>query len=322
MSYQALDDDARRRHKLRNLAHSALLLCGMVALLFLITWLLLGLDMALWALAGWAIALVWAPRLSPGIVMRMYRARELRPAEFPAGYDLLRTLAARAGLPRAPRLYYVPSAALNAFTLGSKEDAVVSVTDGLLRTLTLRELAGVLAHEISHIRNNDLWVMSLADSISRLTSFFSFAGVLLLFFSVPMILFQGSLAPLVVSFVLIVAPTFASLLQLALSRAREFDADLEAAGLTGDPAGLASALRKLEQHHAGLWERIFLPGRRIPDPSLFRSHPTTAERVERLLSLYPEERRRPFGSSDRPVLAADVRPIAGRPRWRYNGLWY
>lgn len=321
MANHALDSNARWRHKLRNLAHSALLLCGMVALLYLITWLLLGPDLALWALAGWAIALFWAPRLSPGIVMRMYRARELAPEAFPAGHDMIRTLAARAGLSRLPRLYYIPSAALNSFTLGSKGDAVISVTDGLLRSLTLRELGGVLAHEISHIRNNDLWVMSLADSISRLTSFFSFAGVILLFFSIPMMLLQASLAPLVVSVVLIVAPTFASLLQLALSRAREFDADLEAAGLTEDPEGLASALRKLEQHQAGLWERVFLPGRRIPDPSLFRSHPTTAERVERLLSLFPKERR-PFGPSDRPALGADVRPVTGRPRWRYNGLWY
>jgi heat shock protein HtpX len=188
LGHETLDRTARRRHKLRNLAHSALLLAGMVGLLFVISWLLLGRDLAFWALAGWVLALIWAPRISPQIVMRMYRARPLGPAEFPAGHDLLARLAARAGLPRAPRLYYVPSAALNAFTLGGKADAVVSVTDGLLRTLTLRELAGVLAHEISHIRNNDLWVMSLADSISRLTSFFSFAGVMLLFLGVPMML--------------------------------------------------------------------------------------------------------------------------------------
>jgi heat shock protein HtpX len=322
MAYEALDGNARRRHKLRNLAHSALLLSGMVGLLFGISWLLFGSELALWALVGWAIALVWAPRISPRIVMRMYRARELSPAEFPDGYDLLQKLVDRAGLLRRPHFYYIPSSALNAFTLGSKEDAVITVTDGLLRVLSLRELAGVLAHEISHLRNNDLWVMSLADSISRMTSFFSFAGVIMLFFSVPLMLIHGSLAPLLVSLVLVVAPTFASLLQLALSRAREFDADLEAAGLTGDPVGLASALKKLEQHQAGLWERVFLPGRRIPDPSLFRSHPTTAERVERLLSLYPEDRRAPFGPSGHPVLTPDFRLVTRRPRWRYNGLWY
>lgn len=322
MGFEALDSNARRRHKLRNVVHSALLLGGMIGLLFGISWLLLGSELALWGLAGWVIAVAWAPRISPRIIMHMYRARELAPAEFPAGYDLLQTLAARAALPRMPRLFYVPSSALNAFTLGGKEDAVVSVTDGLLRTLSLRELAGVLAHEISHIRNNDLWVMSLADSISRMTSFFSFAGMFSLFFSVPLILFQGSLAPLILSLALVVAPTFASLLQLALSRAREFDADLEAAGLTGDPVGLASALEKLEQHQAGLWERVFLPGRRIPDPSLFRSHPTTAERIERLLSLYPEDRRAPFGPPGDPVLTSEFRPVTRRPRWRYNGLWY
>lgn len=322
MGFEALDSRTRRRHKLRNVVHSALLLGGMVGLLFAISWLLFGGELALWGLAGWAIALAWAPRISPRIIMRMYRAREMTPSEFPDGYEVLQTLAARAHLPRLPRLFYIPSSTLNAFTLGSKDDAVISVTDGLLRALSLRELAGVLAHEVSHIRNNDLWVMSLADSISRMTSFFSFAGLFLLVFSVPVMLFHGSLVPLFVSLALVVAPTFASLLQLALSRAREFDADLEAANVTGDPVGLASALEKLEQYQAGIWERVFLPGRRIPDPSLFRSHPTTAERIERLLSLYPEGRRVPFGSSVNPGLGPDFRPVTQRPRWRYNGLWF
>jgi len=292
----------------------------MVGLLFGISWLLLGLELAFWAMVGWAIALFSVPHISPRLVMRMYRARALTPAEFPAGYDLLERLVSRANLPRPPRLYYIPSSTLNAFSLGSKSDAAISLTDGMLRTLTSRELAGVLAHEISHIRNNDLWVMSLADSISRMTSLFSLAGIFLLFFSIPMMLIEGSISPLVLSLVLVFAPTFASLLQLSLSRAREFDADLEAAALTGNPVGLASALQKLEQHQATLWERILHLGRRIPDPSLFRSHPRTAERVERLLSLFPEDRRSPFGSSDHPRLTSDFRPVTRRPRWRYDGL--
>jgi heat shock protein HtpX len=317
-----LDSKARRRHKLRNFVHSALLVAGMVGLLSGIVWLIFGLETALWALVGWGIGLFLAPRVSPRVVMRLYRAQRLSPADFPAGYDLLQELAARAGLSRTPSLYYIPSATFNAFTMGSRDDAVVSVTDGLIRALDLRELAGVLAHEISHVRNNDLWVMSLADSISRLTSLFAYAGMFLLVFSLPMMLFQGSLAPLFLALLLIFAPTFASLLQLALSRAREFDADLEAASLTGDPLGLASALKKLERRGGGLWERIFLPGRQIPDPSLLRSHPTAADRIERLLSLIPEERQAPYGSPEMLLPPSRLRPVTRRPRWRYSGLWY
>lgn len=322
MTRPSLNPDTRRRHKLRNLAHSVLLIAGMIALLSGIIWLVFGLETALWAVAGWAIALLWAPQISPRVVMRMYRAHELSPAQFPAGYELLRELAARAELPRVPTLYYIPSATLNAFTMGSRDDAVISVTDGLIRAMNLRELAGVLAHEIGHIRNRDLWVMSLADSISRLTGLFAFPGMILLFVSFPMILVYGSLAPLLLAIVLILAPTFASLLQLALSRAREFDADLEAVALTGDPLGLAAALEKLERAENGIWARLFMPGRRVPDPSLLRSHPATAERIERLLSLYPEPRRAPFGTAQPPVLPSDFGPVRRPPRWRYSGLWY
>jgi heat shock protein HtpX len=196
----------------------------------------------------------------------------------------------------------------------------IAITDGMLRTLTLRELTGVLAHELSHIRNNDLWIMNLADSISRLTSAMAFMGTLLVFVSLPLMLFGAVSFPLILVILLVFAPTIGSLLQLALSRAREYDADLDAAGLTGDPVGLASALEKLERLQVGGWERIMFPGRRMPDPSLLRTHPPTEERIRRLLSLR--------GSSVRPAVADPIRlmrhrPVVHtRPRWRATGLWY
>ena len=322
MSVSFLDDTARRRNKRRNLVHSVLLIGGMIALLTGIIWLLFDFETALWALAGWAIALLWAPRISPQVIMRMYRAHKMTPAEFPSGFEALNELVKRAELPRAPALYYIPSTTLNAFTIGRKDDAIVAITDGLIRALNMRELSGVLAHELSHIRNNDLWVMSLADSISRLTSYFAIIGIFLLFLGLPMLLFAGHVTTLFLALVLIFAPTFASLLQLALSRAREFDADLDGAGLTGDPVGLASALKKLEQAQGSVWEQVFMPGRKMPDPSLLRTHPATAERIERLLSLYPEDRRAPFAAAVEPVLATEYKPVNQPPRWRHSGLWY
>ena len=109
-----LDEDARRRHKLRNLVQTGLLLAGMIGLLGLCVWLLFGGEGALWALLGAGIGLAFGPRVPHDLVLRLYRAQELRPHRFPAGIEVLEALSRRAHLPRRPRLYYVPSATMNA----------------------------------------------------------------------------------------------------------------------------------------------------------------------------------------------------------------
>lgn len=317
-----LNEAERRRHKARNLAQSLLLLAGMGGLLALCAWSVVGAEGTLWLALGGVIALALGPRLTPGLMLRLYGARELRPAQFPAAFALLDSLTERAGLARRPRLYYIPSAVLNAFSLGRRDDAAVALTDGLLRALAPRELTGVLAHEISHIRNNDLWIMSLADTISRLTVFMSYFGLLLLVLALPALLFGGGGFPLLLVPLLLAAPSLASLLQLALSRTREYDADLDAAGLTGDPAGLAAALDKLERAQGGLWERIFLPGRRLPDPSLLRSHPPTAERIRRLLALRPPRTRPAWPIEAGFGPPAHLSPVRRPPRLHWTGTWH
>jgi heat shock protein HtpX len=212
---------------------------------------------------------------------------------------------------------------MNAFTMGRGENVAVAVTDGMIRSLNPREFAGVLAHELSHVRNGDLWVMMLADSIGRLTNLMTMAGGLLLLVNLPLLLLGMAQISWLFILLLLFAPTIASLLQMGLSRAREYDADLEAASLTGDPAGLASALNKLEQQEASLWERILMPGRRLPEPSLLRSHPPTDERVRRLLSLYSADSIDSFGEQEAFELGLDhLPPVNPRPRWRATGLWH
>ncbi len=317
-----LHDGARRRHKLRNILQSALLLVGMLGLLSLCVWIVFGPEGTLWALGGWLLALLLSPRISPRLLLRLYRAQRLHPRQFPAGFGILEELSRRAGLDFVPALYYVPSATLNAFTMGRGDDVVIAVTDGMLRTLGRREFAGVIAHELSHVRNNDLWVMSLADSISRLTNLMTLAGAILLIVNLPFLLTgQAQVSWLLVA-LLLLAPTIGNLLQMGLSRAREYDADLDAAALTGDPAGLASALMKLEHHHSRLWEQLLLPGRRIPDPSLLRSHPPTEERIERLMSLYPPARLAAPPGADDIAPPADLPWRRRQPRWRITGLWH
>lgn len=275
------------RRKLNHAVQSTLLLGGMTLLLALLGWFMAGTIGLLFA-SGGIMVLLAGTRMSPSILLRLYRARPLQPYEAPVLYRMLQTLARRAELDTLPRLYVVPSAVMNAFTVGQRDDAAVTVTDGLVRRLNQRELVAVLAHEIGHIRNNDTWVMGLAEVVSRLTSMLAVAGQLVLIISIPMMLVGAYSPPWLFLLLLIAAPTLSTLLQLALSRTREFDADLEAIRLTGDPTGLASALCKLERNQHGFWQRLLLPGRRHAVPEWLRTHPATAERIRRLSQPLPE----------------------------------
>jgi len=322
------DAERRRLHKRRNVLHSALLLGGMAGIVFLAAWSIWGLEVALWAMAGGLLGFAFSPTVAPDLVMRAYRAQPVDRLSFPEGAALIEELSRRAGLATPPRLYLLPSSLLNAFAVGNRRQAAIAITVGLLRALEWRELAGVLAHEISHVRNNDLWLMGLADTMSRLTSLLATIGILLALFSLPLLLFGYQPVPFLTLLILLAAPVAGSLLQLALSRAREFDADLEAATLTRDPAGLAAALQKLDRYQGRYWEEILLPGRRMPEPSLLRTHPSTEERIARLLSLYAEAEPSNLLS---PALGRGQVPHGlilgrsldgGRPRFRASGYWY
>jgi heat shock protein HtpX len=317
-----IDPDTWAQHAWLNRLQSALLLLFMGGFLALLGWLLWGRDGIIALLFAGGVAAFINPAVSPRLVMRLYRAAPLDRQQVPQLIRALEVLSERAGLPAVPALYYVPSRMLNAFAVGNRKRAAVAVTDGLLRHLEFRELAGVLAHELSHVNNNDLSVMGLADLFSRMTTFLSLLGQLLLLVSLPLVLFGEAAVNWFAILLLIVAPNISALAQLALSRTREYDADLDAARLTGDPQGLALALRKLEYVQGGVWERILLPGQRIPDPSLLRTHPPTKERVRRLLSLQTRQAvherlaATPAGVPYRPHRALRA------PRWHVNGLWY
>jgi heat shock protein HtpX len=247
----------------------------------------------------------------------MYRARPVSRLEFPIGHAVLDTLTERAGLPSRPVLHVLPSNLLNAFAVGRPDESAVCFTDALLRSLSRREFAGVLAHEISHIRNEDIKVMAIADMVSRFTSALSTFGMIALFLNLPALLFgSGPGLPWLGILLLLAAPTVGGLLQLALSRTREFDADLGAVMLTGDPDGLASALVKLERAQRRNWEGMVLPGGRIPDPSLLRSHPRTQDRIARLMALKQSPELPPeidAGQEVPPARRSSVPSI--RPNW-------
>ncbi|HEX5600722.1 MAG: zinc metalloprotease HtpX [Pseudomonadota bacterium] len=321
--YSLLDEKTRRAHKLRNSLHSVLLLLGLGVVLSLSAMLVWGPSGVIWALLAVAILVFFAPRVPPEAVMRMYRATEVHPRAAGQVGRVLQILSERAGLQRLPRLFVIPSSTLNAFATGSPDNASIAVTAGLLRTLNLRELAGVLAHEVSHIRNNDLWVMGLADAMSRFTQALSTLAVMLASFNIMGMLVGVTFVSWWAILVLYLAPLVSSLLQLGLSRAREYDADLEGAMLTGDPQGLISALAKLERYTGRFWEDLMfpVPGRRVPQPSLLRSHPSTEDRIARLRELERKPTLPPIIIEEEPLVGPWPTVVVG-PRFRWPGIWY
>jgi len=320
-----LDEETRRLHKQRNVFQSVLLFGGISAVLALATWLIWGWIGVIVSFAAVCVMVTMAPRLPPEALMRLYRAQRVDTARGGQLTALLGELARRADLQRQPTLYVIPSTTLNAFATGTPKNAAVAVTEGLLRRLTLREITGVLAHEISHIRNNDLWVMGLADVMSRFTQSMSYVAVVLALLNIPGALLGDPVVSWWAILLLYFAPAISSLLQLGLSRTREYDADLEGALLTGDPIGLASALRRLEPYTGHFWEDLMMPvpARRIPMPSVLRSHPDTESRVARLLQLQARTELPRISIPEEPMVSmVGWGPIEMRPRYRFPGLWF
>jgi heat shock protein HtpX len=293
----------------------------MVALLGACGWLVAGWEGVLWAFLAGGLSIAFSPRVSPRLVLGLFGARRLRYADAPRLFEVVSAVAGRAGLPAVPELHYIASPALNAFAVGGREQAAIAVTDGILRTLSLRELAGVLAHEISHIRNNDLWVMGLADTVASVTRTMAMFGMVLLILNLPLMMAEREPVPWALVLLLTGAPWVGALLQLALSRTREFDADLDAAHLTGDPEGIASALLRIERTQGAFWEGMMLPRRRGGAlPSLLRTHPHTQERVARLMELRTPPPVLP--DLDRLPVHLPFPQVLRRPRYRMGGYWY
>ncbi len=258
---------------------------GSAALLLLATWIVFGFSGALWLLIAAGLVLGLQGQMPLAAVLRMRGARPLAPYEAPELHALLVELSRRAGLPRAPALYFVARSHPEAFTVAAGGDSAVAVSRGLLGLLSRDELAGVLAHEISHVRAGDTRLLGVAFAMQRLTGNVVVFGLLAVLLSVfglfPAV---SPLAPL-----LLVMPQLSTAAAMAVSRTREFDADLGAAALVGDPRPLARALQKLDHLHRGV---LGMLGVRLEAlvPRALNTHPPTAERVERLLALLPARR--------------------------------
>jgi heat shock protein HtpX len=276
---------------LGNWFKTGLLMAAIMALFGMVGAVLGGGQGMLLALAlGFGVNL-WAYWFSDTMVLKLYSAQEVDATTAPQLYNTVRELAARAGLPM-PKVYLIDEAQPNAFATGrNPEHAAVAATTGILQLLTARELRAVLAHELSHVRHRDILTStitaSIAGAISTLANFGMFFGGRS----------DDNRNPLVALIVLILAPIAAVLIQLAISRGREYEADRGGAELSGDPRALADALAKMDRYAKGLpletaeahpataHLMIINPLSGGGLAGLFRTHPPTEERIHRLLAM-------------------------------------
>ncbi|MFQ5849086.1 MAG: zinc metalloprotease HtpX [Candidatus Binatia bacterium] len=232
---------------------------------------------------------------SDRMVMAMYRAREIGPQDDAELYGLVQDLAQRGNLPR-PRVFVIPQQTPNAFATGrNPQHAAVAVTQGIRRILTNRELAGVLGHELAHVKNRDILVSTIAATLAGAISYLAWMAQWAMIFGGGHDRDRGSGNIFGLLVMMIVAPLAAMIIQMAVSRSREYGADEGGARITGDPLALASALRKLQMAS----ERIPLQVNEataeatahmfIVNPltggglrSLFSTHPPVEERIARL----------------------------------------
>ncbi len=267
-------------NRLLNHRRGGRVIAGMILLLALCGWLVGGDEGVRWALSGGAgHPHPGSEPISPELMRQRFGARLLHPADLPALFEMLARICGRAELPRLPAVYCVPGQSMNAYALGGPECSAITLTEGLLRGMTASEIAGILAHEVAHIRNNDAWAMSFATALHRAIQLASLAALAALRANGFAARAAGPLVALVNG-----APAIGHLLWLALSRIRELDADAAALELIDDPLAFVAALQKLEQHHTGMSVMAVAP--RADDPVQFlNSHPATGERVGTLLRL-------------------------------------
>lgn len=276
-----------------------------VLLLALLTGLLMFLGGLMGGRAGLMLAFVLAMVMNVGsywysdkIVLSMYKARQLSRGDAPHVHAVVEELAANAGIPK-PRIFLVPQAQPNAFATGrAPNNAVVAVTEGIVRILTPDELRGVLAHEIGHIANRDILIQTIAAVLGGAIVFIANMLQFTAIFGIGSNDDEGA-NPLAALAMAILAPIAATLIQMAISRSREYMADEAGARFSGEPLSLASALAKLDTASRTVplkgspaTENMFIispfSGQRAAN--LFSTHPPIQERILRLQQMA----RRPY----------------------------
>ena len=275
-----------------NWMKTSILMAGIVALFGAVGALIGGQTGMLIALLLGGATNLWAYWFSDKMVLKAYRAREVDASTSPYLYNMVAELAGRAHLPM-PKVYLIDEAQPNAFATGrNPENAAVAATTGIMQMLSERELRGVMAHELAHVKNRDILISTMSATVAGAISMLSQFGLL----------FGGSNDeerpnPVFQIALMILAPLAAMIIQMAISRTREFGADRGGAEISGDPEALASALAKIDAYARGT---PMMAAERHPETAqmmimnplsggslrgLFSTHPATEERIARLRAM-------------------------------------
>jgi heat shock protein HtpX len=275
-----------------NWLKTAILLAAITALFGMIGGAIGGMQGMVLALGFAVVTNFFAYWFSDKMVLKMYNAQEVNAQTAPAFYNMVSQLAANANLPM-PRVYIIDEAQPNAFATGrNPSHAAVAATTGIMHVLSERELRGVMAHELAHVKNRDILISTLSATL---------AGAISALANFAMMFNRGGNGrqgnPIASLAMMILAPMAAAVIQMAISRAREFEADRGGAEISGDPEALARALEKIQHHGRG----VPLPAAEshpataqmmIMNPlsgggirGLFSTHPATEERVARLMAM-------------------------------------
>ena len=275
-----------------NWVKTSILMAGIVALFGAVGAMLGGQQGMLLALVFGGAMNLWAYWFSDKMVLRMYNARQVDETTSPYLYNMVKELAFRAQLPM-PKVYIIDEAQPNAFATGrNPENAAVAATSGIMRMLSERELRGVMAHELAHVKNRDILISTISATVAGAISMLAQFGMF----------FGGSRDgerpnPILSILVMILAPMAAMIIQMAISRTREFGADRGGAEISGDPEALASALAKIDAYARGIPMHAAeahpeTAQMMIMNPlsggglrGLFSTHPATQERIARLRAL-------------------------------------
>lgn len=280
---------------LDNWFKTTILMAGIVVLFATVGMLLGGKSGMLIALVFAGAMNIYAYWFSDQAVLKMYNAQPVDASTAPEFYGMIAELAQRAGLPM-PAVYIMDEAQPNAFATGrDPEHAAVAATTGIIRLLSPRELRGVMAHELTHVKNRDTLISTISATIAGAIS--SIAQFGMLFGGGSNSQGERNVHPVVAILIMLLAPIAAMLIQMAISRAREFGADAGGAAISGDPEALAIALQKIEAYAHGTplataelhpetaQMMIINPLTANGVQGLFRTHPATEERVARLMAL-------------------------------------
>jgi heat shock protein HtpX len=293
----------KESNKMRNQLKTAVLLAVLSGLLISISyWVIGGTSGIIVGIVIAAVTNLFSWYQSDKIALAAYGAQPLSRTQAPGLYQMVQRLCARANLPM-PRIYIVNSPAANAFATGrDPEHAAVAVTEGILNLLPEDELEGVIAHELTHVANRDTLTQAVAATIAGAISFLAQMLSYGLWYTPYSRDDRNSPNPLGLLLTVLLAPIAATIIQLAISRTREFSADAGSAKLTGNPRALARALQRLE----ATAKAMPINGNPAFEPllimnsftgqflgNLFSSHPSTEERVQALLKL---EREMPYSS--------------------------